>query len=73
MDSTKSSAETKITLPENGCFCRVVAGTHKGKEGIASDLNISKTGHITLTITQENGIRFKTLARNVQAAEKTGE
>ena len=49
----------------DGDSCRVVGGTHKGKSGIARDLNTSKTGHVTLTIVQADGQRFKTLARNV--------
>ncbi len=43
----------------------MVAGTHKGKSGMARDLNISKTGHLTITVVQANGVRFKTLGRNV--------
>jgi ribosomal protein S4E len=43
----------------------VVAGTHKGKSGIVHDLNVSKTGQVTITVEQEVGIRLKTLARNV--------
>ncbi len=40
-------------------------GTHKGKSGIVRDLHTSKTGHVTITVEQKNGVRFKTLARNV--------
>ena len=50
---------------KDGDQCLVVAGTHKGKTGIVRDLNISKTGHLTITIVQANGVRFKTLGRNV--------
>lgn len=50
----------------NGDFCLVTGGTHKGKQGIVSALNVSKTGHLTLTVSQDNGVRFKTLAKNVQ-------
>ena len=50
---------------KDGDHCIVVAGTHKGKRGVARDLNISKTGHLTITIVQANGERFKTLGRNV--------
>jgi ribosomal protein S4E len=49
----------------NGDHCLVVAGTHKGKSGIVSDLNTSKTGATTVTVAQANGVRFKTLAKNV--------
>ncbi|WP_293300722.1 RNA-binding protein [Pedobacter sp. UBA4863] len=51
---------------KDGDFCQVIFGTHKGKTGKATDLNISKTGHLTITVVQENGTRFKTLAKNVK-------
>jgi ribosomal protein S4E len=50
---------------KNGDQCIVIGGTHKGKSGIVQDLNTSKTGHITITVLQKNGVRFKTLAKNV--------
>ena len=49
----------------DGATCTVVAGTHKGKSGSVRDINTSKTGHVTITVVQKNGSRFKTLARNV--------
>jgi ribosomal protein S4E len=49
----------------NGDYCRVVRGTHVGKSGTVHDINTSKTGHVTITVRQKNGERFKTLARNV--------
>lgn len=49
----------------NGDHCRVVAGTHKGKSGTVEDCHSSKTGHVTITVRQADGARFKTLARNV--------
>jgi ribosomal protein S4E len=57
---------------KNGDQCLVVGGTHKGKSGIVQDLNTSKTGHITITVLQKNGVRFKTLGKNiiVQADKK---
>lgn len=57
--------EAEKNEPKDGDFCVVINGTHKGKSGIARDLNISKTGHLTITIVQENGVRFKTLGKNV--------
>lgn len=45
-------------------------GTHKGKSGIVQDMNTSKTGHITITVQQQNGDRFKTLGRNVEIQNK---
>jgi ribosomal protein S4E len=49
----------------DGERCRVVGGTHAGKSGIARDVRTSKTGHVTITVVQADGERFKTLARNV--------
>jgi ribosomal protein S4E len=49
-----------------GAQCTVIAGTHKGKSGTIGDINTSKTGHVTITVTQANGDRFKTLGRNVE-------
>lgn len=51
---------------KNGAHCLVFAGTHKGKSGLIADLHLSKTGHLTLTVIQENGLRFKTLGKNVR-------
>ncbi len=58
----------KSTTPplKDGDKCHVIAGTHKGKSGIARDLKISRTGHLTITVVQANGERFKTLGRNVE-------
>lgn len=50
---------------KDGDLVQVVGGTHNGKQGVARDLNVSKTGHITITVMQANGVRFKTLAKNV--------
>jgi len=50
---------------KDGDSCTVVGGTHKGKSGTIRDINTSKTGHITITVVQKNGERFKTLAKNV--------
>ncbi|MEY3542317.1 MAG: hypothetical protein RLZZ204_1129 [Bacteroidota bacterium] len=58
------SAESQSKL-KNGDFCLVVGGTHKGKSGVIQDMNVSKTGAITITVVQNNGIRFKTLLKNV--------
>lgn len=51
---------------KDGDFCKVIAGTHKGKSGFVQDIKTSKTGQITITILQKNGVRFKTLAKNVE-------
>jgi ribosomal protein S4E len=50
---------------KDGDQCKVVAGTHAGKSGMVRDINTSKTGHITITVEQINGVRFKTLGKNV--------
>ena len=55
---------------KNGDFCKVIGGTHKGKSGTIQDKNLSKTGHITITVLQENGVRFKTLGKNVELTER---
>jgi ribosomal protein S4E len=49
----------------DGDQCTVVGGVHAGKLGIVRDINTSKTGHITITVEQKDGVRFKTLGRNV--------
>jgi ribosomal protein S4E len=49
----------------DGAACEVIAGTHAGKSGIVRDINTSKTGHVTITVVQASGVRFKTLAKNV--------
>ena len=50
---------------KDGDKCKVIGGTHIGKSGIVRDINTSKTGHITITVEQVNGVRFKTLGKNV--------
>jgi ribosomal protein L24 len=51
---------------KDGDYCAVIAGTHKGKSGLVQDSKLSKTGHITITVQQNDGVRFKTLARSAQ-------
>lgn len=62
MPKTNSPTQAPI---QDGDRCLVVGGTHKGKSGIARDINLSKTGHLTITVVQSNGERFKTLVKNV--------
>lgn len=50
----------------DGAKCKVIGGTHKGKSGTVRDINTSKTGHVTITVVQATGERFKTLAKNVE-------
>jgi len=54
---------------KDGDQCMVTGGTHKGKSGTVRDINTSKTGHITITVEQKNGERFKTLGRNVMVVK----
>ena len=67
-------AKSAAAAVKEGDSCDVIAGTHAGKSGTAADLNVSKTGHLTLTVVQSNGQRFKTLAKNVavRKAAKAG-
>ena len=55
----------KTTKLKDGDRCKVIGGTHAGKSGTVRDINKRKTGHITITIVQKNGERFKTLGKNV--------
>jgi len=58
--TSKSTEELK-----DGDQCTVIGGTHVGKSGTVRDIKTSKTGHITITVEQKNGVRFKTLGKNV--------
>lgn len=64
----KANASPKL---RDGDRCQVVGGTHAGKSGVVGDINTSKTGHVTITVVQANGERFKTLARNVISPPKS--
>jgi ribosomal protein S4E len=64
IESTKIKVKQSTKL-KDGAQCKVVGGTHDGKEGTVRDVNTSKTGHVTITVVQANGERFKTLAKNV--------
>jgi len=57
--------EVTGALVRDGDYCTVVSGTHAGKSGRVQDLKTSKTGHVTITVEQDSGVRLKTLARNV--------
>lgn len=60
----------KNPILKDGDYCKVIAGTHKGKSGRVRDINLSKTGHITISVEQDNGIKFKTLGRNVEVLKQ---
>ncbi len=57
---------------KEGDYCSVIGGTHTGKSGTVKDIHISKTGHMTVTVVQENGVRFKTLGKNVVIKTRGG-
>lgn len=50
---------------KDGAKCRVIGGVQKGKSGIVRDIKAGKTGHVSITVVQSGGERFKTLAKNV--------
>ena len=54
----------------DGVKCTVVGGTHAGKSGVVRDVKTGKTGHVSITVVQSNGERFKTLAKNVKVQPK---
>jgi ribosomal protein S4E len=67
------ATERKLTQQvRDGQHCKVVGGTHAGKSGTVRDINTSKTGHVTITVEQKSGVRFKTLAKNV-VVQKAGD
>ncbi|MCW8108719.1 hypothetical protein OPS25_09440 [Alteromonas ponticola] len=55
---------------KDGVNCVVLAGTHKGKTGLVRDIHTSKCGNATITVVQQNGEKFKTLAKNVRVSER---
>ena len=63
-------ADSPVPLRRDGDRCAVIDGTHKGKSGIVRDIKTSKTGQITITVVQDEGERFKTLAKNVTIVRK---
>jgi len=50
---------------KDGARCKVIGGTHKGKSGIVRDIKTGKTGHVSITVVQSDGVKLKTLAKNV--------
>jgi ribosomal protein S4E len=67
LDLQPGEVMAQAAVPKNsdGDRCQVMAGTHKGKSGTVRDINTSKTGQVTITVMQDDGERFKTLAKNV--------
>jgi ribosomal protein S4E len=62
MKNPKDNSSAKL---RDGARCKVVRGTHAGKAGVVRDINLSKSGFVTITVAQSSGDRFKTLAKNV--------
>lgn len=60
-----TNGKADVVHVADGDYCTVIAGVHKGKAGIVRDINRSKSGNVTITVVQDNGERFKTLARSV--------
>ena len=65
METTLPQERTASHTVQNGDACTVTGGVHAGKSGVVEDRNVSKTGHVTITVRQADGGCFKTLARNV--------
>lgn len=64
---------TNNSLPlKDGARCNVVSGTHAGKSGTVHDIKTGKTGHVSITVRQANGLRLKTLAKNVVVVAAPG-
>ena len=58
-------SEKRSNKLREGAKCTVVGGTHAGKSGTVRDIKTGKTGHVSITVVQKDGERFKTLAKNV--------
>ena len=43
----KTKPAGKLT---DGAQCKVIGGVHAGKSGLVTDINTSKTGHLTITV-----------------------
>ena len=70
--SKKGTTTTASDELKDGAQCVVVGGTHVGKSGTVKDIKTSKTGHVTITVQQAGGERFKTLAKNVVVKARRG-
>ena len=60
----KTQSRGKHTVAD-GARCEVIDGTHAGKSGTVRDVKTGRTGHVSITVVQANGERYKTLAKNV--------
>lgn len=60
-------AERPVAGLRDGARCDVVGGTHAGKSGTVRDITVgAKHGQQSITVVQDDGSRFKTLAKNVR-------
>ncbi len=55
---------------KDGARCKVIGGIHKGKSGVVRDIKTGKTGHVSITVVEPDGERFKTLAKNVEVVAR---
>jgi ribosomal protein S4E len=60
-----SKQPTPTPAVKDGDRCTVVAGRHAGKSGVVRDSHMSKSGHLSISVCQDDGTRFKTLAKSV--------
>lgn len=66
--AVKANSSGKL---KDGAHCKVIGGVHAGKSGAVRDIKTGKTGHVSITVVQSNGERFKTLAKNVEIQTKS--
>ena len=66
VETTLPQEQTASHSVQNGDACTVTGGVHAGKSGVVEGRKVSKTGHVTITVRQADGVCFKTLARNVR-------
>lgn len=64
-----SMKTSTVSALKDGSRCKVIGGVHAGKSGIVRDIKTGKTGHVSITVVQADGERFKTLAKNVTIFE----
>lgn len=69
MPTKTTNKKPTMSKLKDGDFCNVIGGTHAGKSGTVRDINTSKTGAVTITVVQSNGVRFKTLGKNVEVVK----
>ena len=64
--TSKITTESGAVEVKDGDRCKVIGGVHIGKTGTVRDLKVGeKFKQVSITVVQANGVRFKTLAKNV--------